>query len=381
MEAEHAYLFSHAIMRDAAYELQLVSDRARLHAIAIELIENVFGGREHVPPSLAADMAGHAQNAMRLEDESPSPDLSHTELHYLEVAGVYAQSSFDLKAAADLYLLCSRHPMQTVDGAVKWATDSASVLSTRGEHEIATERAQYAVGLSENGASDGSKALALAMLGRMYHARAMRQEALQYYEQARPLAHASGDKEVEMKVLGGLGLLRRDLRDRETGKALLTRSLELATELGKVNARIPILMNLAVTETDYGRFDEARELLAEALRLAEEVGNLPRIAGITGTLAASYRVEDRFEDAIAVFPRAIELLEKTGNASYLAWHTCEYAICLAQTGRLDEATTAMQEGFTMLDEQGDTKSMEYFRTLSAHCFDEAINARLMGPYL
>ena len=44
MDAERAYLFRHALLRDAAYQLQLPGDRARLHAVAFEAIEELAGG-------------------------------------------------------------------------------------------------------------------------------------------------------------------------------------------------------------------------------------------------------------------------------------------------------------------------------------------------
>ena len=45
MKGEQVYLFRHALLRDAAYQLQLPGDRARLHGLAVEVIEEVCGGR------------------------------------------------------------------------------------------------------------------------------------------------------------------------------------------------------------------------------------------------------------------------------------------------------------------------------------------------
>ncbi|KAF0245292.1 MAG: hypothetical protein FD180_1697 [Planctomycetota bacterium] len=50
--AETAYLFRHALLRDAAYQLQLPGDRARLHGLAFEVIEALAGGRPPEPPAL-----------------------------------------------------------------------------------------------------------------------------------------------------------------------------------------------------------------------------------------------------------------------------------------------------------------------------------------
>ena len=52
LHAETIYLFRHALLRDAAYQLQMPGDRARLHRIAFELIETLAGGRPPEPPPL-----------------------------------------------------------------------------------------------------------------------------------------------------------------------------------------------------------------------------------------------------------------------------------------------------------------------------------------
>ncbi|KAF0240456.1 MAG: hypothetical protein FD180_4929, partial [Planctomycetota bacterium] len=41
LTAEKTYLFRHALLRDAAYQLQLPGDRARLHALAFAVIEDL----------------------------------------------------------------------------------------------------------------------------------------------------------------------------------------------------------------------------------------------------------------------------------------------------------------------------------------------------
>ncbi|MBI2923080.1 MAG: hypothetical protein HYY18_18655 [Planctomycetes bacterium] len=78
MFAESAYIFRHALLRDAAYQLQLPRDRARLHRIAFALIEGAAGDRAPAPPAfdepwapipphgtdaVAEELAGHAAHA------------------------------------------------------------------------------------------------------------------------------------------------------------------------------------------------------------------------------------------------------------------------------------------------------------------------------
>jgi hypothetical protein len=67
---ETAYLFRHALLRDAAYQLHLPGDRARLHGLALALIEAMCGGPPLKPPSLGTDasppFAMHATDAFAL---------------------------------------------------------------------------------------------------------------------------------------------------------------------------------------------------------------------------------------------------------------------------------------------------------------------------
>src|SRR5690606_3480156 len=114
MHAELAYLFRHALMRDAAYDLQLPGDRAKLHELAFELIEQAFGGRAPEPAPLesldeprhtphptdvvAIEHADHARQAI---------DARH--LHaplrlYLHRAAEHAQRSYNNRAAVQCWL-------------------------------------------------------------------------------------------------------------------------------------------------------------------------------------------------------------------------------------------------------------------------------------
>jgi hypothetical protein len=52
MSAESTYFFRHALLRDAAYQLQLPGDRASLHALALEAMEGLSGGPPPAPPPL-----------------------------------------------------------------------------------------------------------------------------------------------------------------------------------------------------------------------------------------------------------------------------------------------------------------------------------------
>ena len=71
MHAERAYLFRHALMREAAYQLQLPGDRARLHELAADALEALYGA----PAECGVDLESFTPTAA-----DPFPDETCTHL-------------------------------------------------------------------------------------------------------------------------------------------------------------------------------------------------------------------------------------------------------------------------------------------------------------
>ncbi|MCA8937869.1 MAG: hypothetical protein KDB68_16910, partial [Planctomycetes bacterium] len=108
MHAEAAYLFRHALLRDAAYQMQMPGDRARLHELAFYLIEESFGGRAHESLPLdargthefnphptdvvAAELAEHARISTSEETEPAKLDAAYR--LYLRRAAEYSETQF-----------------------------------------------------------------------------------------------------------------------------------------------------------------------------------------------------------------------------------------------------------------------------------------------
>lgn len=64
MHAEDAYIFRHALLREAAYQLQLPGDRRAMHRLAFGVIERLFGGP---PPD------GHGRDDLAGRPYRPHP--------------------------------------------------------------------------------------------------------------------------------------------------------------------------------------------------------------------------------------------------------------------------------------------------------------------
>ena len=65
LAAEIAYLFRHAMLRDAAYQLHTPSERARLHALVFDVITTLFPGDD--ADTFARELADHAHTAREVD--------------------------------------------------------------------------------------------------------------------------------------------------------------------------------------------------------------------------------------------------------------------------------------------------------------------------
>jgi hypothetical protein len=113
VHAETVYLFRHALVREGAYQLLLPEQRARLHALAIDVLEHLFepGARDPLALELAdhatlAQQGRHTGNIARLEE------LADREVHYLRRAAEYAQASYRMDEAIRQWDRLAGHPAQ-----------------------------------------------------------------------------------------------------------------------------------------------------------------------------------------------------------------------------------------------------------------------------
>ncbi len=87
---EIEYIFKHALLRDAAYSMQLVVRQRELHGLAVSAMEVVY--HDDLEPHYG-ELAYHAEKA----------DLKEKALHYLMLAGGLSMSVFQNHQALDYF--------------------------------------------------------------------------------------------------------------------------------------------------------------------------------------------------------------------------------------------------------------------------------------
>lgn len=276
MDAEQAYLFRHALVRDAAYELQPPGTRATLHGMVIEIIEAEFA---QTPRHMALELADHAKTA---HAERPGHPLAKRELEFLMIAGQHAFEAYRMEESRQAY-------QRIVD---------APHASPR---DRALANCELAVVYVES--------------GRMKNARACCEQALKH-----------GDALPEKKRIAAKGNLANVLKledDHDGAEKLYAEVIEESRQIGDSKMLPTSLGNLAALYEAAERHNEAIGLARELLGICTgETGNEADTALAHSLLARALGgIPEHYEESLKHYAVAIEmqtrLNDKRGLSSTL----------------------------------------------------------------
>ncbi len=358
MHAEQAYLFRHALLRDAAYQLQLPANRARLHMLALQIMESALRprGTREVPAVFAAELAEHARAAC------DNPQLSRGERRmllarehrYLSRAANHARRSGDF---TDAVALCERalaHPASGSRDKIELSLELAEIWQVSGAFQKAvaiseqllrrlptSQRVQRARALTAMGA-------ALGDLGQPEQARAHLEEAARICERISDwerLAHCLSMLAVHQQVSGDAkGALRNFERVLKFGRKHRNHLLMRAAFCGQ-----------AVFLQRAGQSAQAEKMARSALELAERGDSAMRGRELN-VLHMIFAATGRRQQARDCMQKALELHRRCGNRRGEALALGNMANVETGDGNLDLAEAHLRAAGAIHEETGARRS-------------------------
>jgi len=348
------YIFTHGLMRDAAYAMQTRARLMDLHQAALASLEKVYA--EEVEHHYG-ELAHHAERA-RFTDKA---------LFYLQRAGKAAADSYQNNAAVDYYtralafvnpddlaaqydLLVERMELYSrmgirdlqlkdLSALERWAEElgdqdriakmlmlRASYYFVIGDYKTSIDFAEKAETyhiLSPN--SDLAlytqvvRATALLRLGRL-------DEAMQRALETLRRDQAIGNQKEEARILSLMGMIALEQKVSASAQKYLIQALEIARDIKDPVLENRVLNNLAVAEGSInGNYVLARRYYEESYSIAQKIGdrvsennalgNIGFAAGMLGDLIAarSYR-----EQALALSREIGNRYQETYTLIYLS---------------------------------------------------------------
>ncbi|MCZ7607449.1 MAG: tetratricopeptide repeat protein [Planctomycetota bacterium] len=344
MHAENVYLFRHALLRDAAYQMQLPGERARLHDLSARLLEALFGGRPPLPPDLLARPAmkpqPHPTDAIAEElaehlHLADLPALRDLRVLYLRRAAEHADAAFQHDSA----LRCWKQLAEMLPGAesieaLRRAAATAFYSGRMGEAENLSLQAAAA---ARQAADERAAGVALGGLVTVYLATARLELAESTQQEALALHRRSGDSASECVALGNLAMICNETGRVQEAEDGYLAALQAARKAGDRRYEGVLTSNLAIVLQTTGRAAEAVRMYRKALAIHREVGNRHSECVALANLGIAARLGERHPESEQYFAEALAVAKQTGNLRVNGMVLDQLAALYRDTGRLQQA--------------------------------------------
>ncbi len=308
--AESLYLFRHALVRDAAYELQPPTDRAWLHGIAVDAIEDMCGG----PP--AADA--------RRWSPRPQPHPTDAYLSNLVEHATLAPDSVEMRRKAALYL----YRAGSLEIAGYRLAAATQILRRLVQHP---------------GADDYLRARAHFQLGEILYRLGDLVPAETEYEAAQRLVDPAVDPDGDVVLRSCRTVVASHTENGPQVAAMHREAADYWRGRGDLRKMLGSLINFAVWHCEAGDQQVAMETLHEVVELGRRQDLPLAVSAGVGIIALLHDRNGRFAEAEAGLKDAIEAAREGGDpVREVGWLINLAEIC-RETGRLDEATERLRE--------------------------------------
>jgi len=339
---EMRYLFYHALLRDAAYSMQMRARRKELHVLALGALEKIYESQneEHY-----AEFAYHAENGdlrakaqqyyTRAGRVSAGLYQNNQAIDYFTRALAYTPfddlvTQFDLVVErVELYSRLGKRDLQLkdLDQLEHWAgvlVDDdlrIKVMMLRsaycyfvGNYQESVKYAELSESASETLAvtklahyTQFVRATSLLRLGRMDAAMQLARQSL---EKVRALKYL----DEECQILNVMGWIALEQKESSSAKEYLAGALEIARRVKNQDVESKVLNNLAMAEGFLnGDYALARIYYDRSYKIIQELGDRQRLGVCLANLGYVAGMQGDFSAARSYYEQALMTAHEVGD--------------------------------------------------------------------
>lgn len=380
--SEIQYLFSHSLIRDTVYEMQLQSWLQKLHFIAGTALENVYGKGE-LP---VYELAWHFDRAQEMEKAKK----------YLLCAAEKAEKNYLNEDAIDYYrrliTILNDRPKQLrykhklasiyqlvgrVDQTLKLSEELISEGAEINDHIIRGHgyRVKGLVFLNQsnfdkaqfnfNKARDifqqednlEGKSVITGNIALLYILRADFEKAKHFLEEQRDMLQDLNDQKQLTSVQNNLGLVSLHTGNLDEAMTYFVATREAAEAIGDLPTAIIALTNIGNVHRIRGIFYEAQKYYEKALALAREIGAKREICVIVGNLGVAYATQFKIDEAQKCYFERIRLAKELNESVLLISGLSNLVNIYGYTGELQKAIKLFEESWSLASKLNLPKEM------------------------
>ncbi len=303
--SELRYLFRHALLRDAAYDMQAQERLKTLHRLAAETIEALYPDDQ-------------TQNDVLMEHWRVAGDPVKELQYLMPVLRRLINMSADYARAK---ILAQRGLMMSHANASHRATLLNMLSSAErgtGNYAAATQAAHQAQETAEQNGDWQAQLAGLSNLADTAFFQTDLSTTHEYYQQLLALAQKYGSKDRIADALNGLAVVAARQSNFSEADKYWQQSLAIVRELGDLPRTALCLSSMAKAEMDQNNLVLAADYLQQSLTLSNQLGLKQSIVNILqslGTVAAMH-----WDNAVAsdYWQRSLALAQEIGSTRNIA---------------------------------------------------------------
>ena len=404
--SELRYIFRHAMLRDAAYHMQVLTRRQALHALAMEALESLHAAlpAQESPTAQAqhyGELAYHAEQAGLLDKARrylrQAGDAAAVSYQNIQALDDYTRAlalTPEEESAARFELLAAREDVletlgrqderqrdldaletlaQQSSEAVQQAAWQLEVLQRRSDFFHQTGNFSASCGAAqqiiERAQSPGERLAALLAYNRL----ALSELRLDQFEAASrhvqlglDLARRHGFPYQETWLLTTQGMIANEQRSIPQALASFAAALASAQATGDRQSQAQALNNLGMVAGFQGDYPAARRYYQQSLEIAREMGVRLGEGIVLGNLGYILSMIGEYEQAYRYTQDQLRIAREIGSAyteAYGLINLSAYAIAL---GNYAEAQRYAQSGLERIRQVGESSGEAWAFTYLGH---------------
>lgn len=406
---EIRYIFNHALLRDAAYNMQLQARRQELHALAFDALKTLYGddaSRHYGELAYHSEQAGMTAEACRylwLAGDAARDGYQNTQAldYYRRALALLpqadAESRFRLHCECESLLTELGRPeeqsrqiaiLQSLADALGDSASLADVTLRRsrlvaagGNYEESAKLADQAKTLAREAGNHTIAIGAYQALLDAFYQQGKYQEAIEHGEAGIDFARQYHAVQEEAFILNRLGLAFLEVKNPSTALAYFEKSLSIFRAAANLRGEARSLANLGMVAGYQGKFTAALDYCEQSLKLAREIGSrqgegllLGNMGWISGMLG-DYRKAREYAERNLLIAREID------NRYYETYSLINLSSHAGALGDVEAAVAYAEEALSLARSSGDRSAEAWACTYLGHgLFESGMTERASQAY-
>ncbi|MBN2362892.1 tetratricopeptide repeat protein [candidate division WOR-3 bacterium] len=338
---EDIYMFRHAMLREAAYQLFLPSERKKLHKEIFEVAETKLSRGLEMHTKLLVEQSEKAEEWRK----------------WAEYAHEYMKIMLKKNANHELLRICRKlaehHKKEGNDQKMAEAElTEGRILKKTGRLKEARDRISNVIEIFEKSGGDNSLADANNELGTVYLGEREFDNALLCFEKALEYAKKAGEKSMESRTLGNMGVLHATKKDFKEALESYEKAKNIAIDIGDKKFEALALSNIGAILAQQKKYEEAERCFDKSYEIALKNEFNEEKAGAQINLGNLEAIKGKIVDAEKHFTEAMKIFREAGIKEGEAYSLLNISEMKKHEDKFDEAWKYSREYLELAKETG-----------------------------